>query len=110
MASISNLFIDQGTNYSNTITVASSAGTALNLTGYTVASQMRKSYSSSSYHNFTASVYDASAGKVKLELNSTQSSAITPGRYLYDVEITSPAGVKTRVIEGIVTVTPEITK
>ena len=110
MASISNLFVDQGSSYSNIITVAATSGSALDLTGYTVASQMRKSYQSSTAFAFTASVYDALNGKVRLQLTSTQSGAITPGRYLYDVEITDPNGNKTRVIEGIVTVTPEITK
>lgn len=110
MASISNLFVDQGSAYSNIITVAATTGLPLDLTDYTVASQMRKSYSSSTYHNFTASIYDATNGKVRLQLTSTQSAGITPGRYLYDVEITDPNGSKTRVIEGIVTVTPEITK
>lgn len=110
MASISNLFVDQGANYSNIITVGSTSGAALDLTNYTVSSQMRKSYTSSTYYNFTASIYDAVNGKVRLQLNATQSGAITPGRYLYDVEITDQSGSKTRVIEGIVTVTPEITK
>ena len=110
MASISNLFVDQGADYSNIITVASTTGAPLDLTGFTVKSQMRKSYTSSTFYNFTASIYDAVNGKVRLQLNSTQSEAIIPGRYLYDVEITSGSGGKTRVIEGIVTVTPEITK
>ena len=43
MATVSNLFVDAGANYSNIITVAASNGQALDLTGYTVASQMRKS-------------------------------------------------------------------
>ena len=110
MASISNLFVDQGADYSNIITVASTTGAPLDLTGFTVKSQMRKSYTSSTFYNFTASIYDAVNGKVRLQLNSTQSEAIIPGRYLYDVEITSGSGGKTRVIDGIVTVTPEITK
>jgi hypothetical protein len=33
-----------------------------------------------------------------------------PGRYVYDIEAVSGANVITRVIEGIVTVTPEVTK
>lgn len=110
MATISNLFVDAGTTYSNIITVSASNGQALNLTGYTVASQMRKSYSSSTVHAFTASVYEASTGKIRLQLSPTQSEAIPAGRWLYDVEITSPSGSKTRVIEGIVTVTPQITQ
>ena len=110
MATVSNLFVDAGANYSNIITVAASNGQPLDLTGYTVASQMRKSYQSSTAYNFTASVYNAATGKVRLQLSATQSSAIPAGRWLYDVEITSPSGTKTRVVEGIVTVSPQITQ
>ncbi len=110
MATISNLFVDAGADYSNIITVAASNGQALNLTGYSVASQIRKSYQSSTVYNFVSSVYDATTGKIRLQLSNAQSSAIPAGRWLYDVEITSPSGTKTRVIEGIVTVTPEITR
>ena len=110
MATISNLFVDAGATYSNIITVSASNGQALNLTGYTVASQLRKSYSSSQSFAFTASVYDAASGKIRLQLTPTQSESIPAGRWLYDVEISSPSGTKTRVIEGIVTVTPQITQ
>lgn len=110
MATVSNLFVDAGANYSNIITVAATNGQPLNLTGYTVASQMRKSYQSSTAYNFTASVYDAATGKVRLQLTSDQSGAIPGGRWLYDVEITSPSGTKTRVVEGIVTINPQITQ
>lgn len=110
MATINNLYVDAGSTFSNIITVAASNGQPLNLTGYTVASQMRKSYQSSVSHSFTASVLDANAGKIRLQLTNTQSEAIPAGRWLYDVEITSSTGSKTRVVEGIVTVNPQITQ
>lgn len=110
MATVANIFIDQGADYSNIITVGSTTGAPLNLTGYTTASQIRKSYGSSIAYNFTASIFNATEGKVRIQLSSNASRAIPPGRYLYDVEITSPSGTKTRVVEGIVTVTPEITQ
>jgi len=111
VASIANLYIDSGSTYSNIITVASATGTALDLTGYTVASQMRKSYGSSTFYTFTTSIYDAVTGKVRLQLTSTQTSAIPAGRYLYDIEITNTSTTaKTRILEGIVIVTPEITQ
>lgn len=110
MATISNLYVDAGSTYSNIITVTASNGQALNLSGYSVASQMRKSYQSSTYHSFTATVYDAANGKIRLQLTDEQSEAIPPGRWLYDVEIESTAGARTRVVEGIVTVNPQITK
>jgi hypothetical protein len=110
MATISNLYVDAGSTYSNIITVTASNGQALNLTGFTVASQMRKSYQSSIAYSFNASVYDALAGKIRLQLTDEQSEAIPAGRWLYDVEIESSAGAKTRVVEGIVTVNPQITQ
>jgi hypothetical protein len=112
VASITNLFIDQGSDYSNIITVESANGVGLDLTNYTVKSQMRKSYTSSIAYDFTTSLYSAPDGEIKLELSAADSELIPPGRYLYDVEITSPTPLfkKTRVVEGIVTVTPQITQ
>jgi hypothetical protein len=71
---------------------------------------MRKSYASSTAYNFTAEIYDAPTGRIRLKLTAAQSEAIPAGRYLYDVEITSSSGAKKRVVEGIVTVTPQITQ
>jgi hypothetical protein len=82
----------------------------MNLTGYTVKSQFRKSYQSSSATSFTASVYDATAGKIRLQLNPTDTSSVQAGRYLYDIELTSSSGDKSRALEGLVILTPEITK
>lgn len=111
MATIANLYIDAGADYSNIITVATATSVPLDLTGYTVKSQMRKSYGSSTAYSFNASIYDATAGKVRIQLTNTESESIPPGRYLYDIEITQTvSGIKTRVIEGIVIVTPQITK
>lgn len=111
MASVSNLYVDQGSDYSNIITIASSTGAALDLTNYTVKSQMRKSYGSSVAYDFTTSVYSAVNGRIRLQLAATAASAIPAGRYLYDIEITNTlTSAKTRVLEGIVVVTPEITQ
>ena len=49
MAVISNIFIDAGTDFSTTVTVTDSTGSAVNLTGYShAAAQIRKTYESSS--------------------------------------------------------------
>ena len=72
MATVSNLFVDAGASYSNIISVAATNGQPLNLTGYSVASQMRKSYQSSTAYNFTASVFNAEQGKVRLQLTPQQ--------------------------------------
>ena len=111
MAAISNLFVDQGSDFATIVTVLSATGAPLNLNGYTVKSQMRKSYQSSQVFNFTAEVYTAALGEIKISLLSAQSELIPAGRWLYDVEITQTStGAKRRVVEGIVEVTPQITQ
>ena len=110
MAAITNLYIDAGTTFSAIITCKGSDGLPLNLTSYTVKSQIRKSYASATAYDFNASIYSTTGGKVRITLSAAQSGAIKAGRYMYDIEITSPAGEKARVSEGIVIVTPEITK
>lgn len=109
MAIKANLVVDQGTTFSATIDLTDASGAVFNLTGYTVAAQMRKNYASSTAVNFTAS-HSSTGGEIFLSLTSTTTSTIEPGRYLYDVEITSSGGSITRVVEGIVTVTPGITR
>lgn len=111
MANISNLYIDQGSDFSTLITVQSASGLPLNLTGYTVAAQMRKSFSSSQFHTFTCEVADAPTGKIRVSLSAAATEDIVPGRWLYDVEITQTStGKKKRVVEGIAVITPQITQ
>jgi hypothetical protein len=57
MAAITNLYIDAGSDYSIIVTVSDSTGSIINLSGYTVKSQIRKSYSSSIAYNFDATGY-----------------------------------------------------
>ena len=109
MATISNLYIDAGTTFSAIITVNDSHNNPLNLDGYTVAAQLRKSYGSTTAYDFASSVYDETSGKIQIALTATQTSSIKPGRYLYDIEITTGT-TKSRVAEGLVIISPEITK
>lgn len=111
MAIYSNLTIDQGSTFSVEIDVTDSSGDPLNLDGYTVAGQIRKTYSSSTSINFTASVYSAIGGTVKIELSATTTNAMKAGRYVYDVEITqTSSGDITRIVERQLEVKPGVTK
>ena len=110
MASISNIFIDQGATFTTTVTVTDSNGDAVNLSGYSVAAQIRKTFLSSSVTAFTASISNASSGEITISLTDTQTTALEAGRFVYDVLITASGGTKTRVVEGQVTVNPSVTR
>jgi len=110
MAIIANIYIDQGTDYSITVDVTDSAGDILNLSGYTASAQIRKTYSSSTVsETFSTSIAEAT-GQVTLSLTDTQTSGLSSGRYVYDLNITSSGGSTSRVIEGQAIVTPGVTR
>lgn len=110
MAVVSNLIIDQGADFNVTITYNNDDGTAKDLTGYTVRSQMRRSYYSSSNVAFVGTVTNAVLGELDLSLTSNVTNSLKPGRYVYDVEVVDPANKVTRIVEGIVTVLPGVTR
>jgi hypothetical protein len=110
MATVRNIVIDQGSTFSLTITVTDFTDTPINLTGYTLRSQLRKSYFSNTFTAFTVTSPAPLDGEIKLALTATTTSSLRYGRYVYDVEIVSPTNEVTRVLEGIVTVNPEVTK
>lgn len=110
MATKANLVIDQGTTFSVDLDLTDQTGDIMNLVGYTANSQMRKWYTSSNATPFSTSI-NASSGQITLSLSSNQTNSLTAGRYVYDVELTETnTGVISRVVEGIVTVTPQATR
>ena len=62
----------------------------------------------------TAVVSPSTDGVCTLKLTNTQTDALKAGRYVYDVELShtdsSDTTIIERVLEGIITVTPSVTK
>lgn len=110
MAAISNLYIDQGSNLSVTISVTDDAGSAKNLSGYSARGQMRRSYFSTSNVTLSVSINNPSDGEIIIALNADQTANLKYGRYVYDVELVSNTYNIERIVEGIVTVYPEVTR
>jgi len=108
MAAVNNIVIDQGTTFSLSLNLSNDDGSEKDLTEYTVSSQMRRSFYTNTYTAFTTDKVNLT-GEVIISLTAEQTSALKAGRYVYDIEITSPEET-VRVLEGIVTVTPEVTR
>ena len=108
-AGYQNLYLEAGTTFSTTITLDDVYLNAYNLVGYTAASQMRKSYySANASASFTTSI-NTSTGQITLILDAPTTANLTPGRYVYDTTITN-SGVVTRILEGIIDVSPGVTR
>jgi hypothetical protein len=111
MGAKANIVIDQGADFSTTVTVTDDSNAAVDLTGYTARGQIRKHYTSTTAVDFTINFGSPrSEGQVELSLTNSQTGSMEAGRYVYDAEIIAQSGVVTRLVEGIATVTPQVTR
>ena len=107
---VSNLVLNTGTTFSQTFTLEDSeSNSVLDLTGYSVDSQMKKHPSSSTKTTFDATVLNAGGGVIRVGLSSTASLGLKSGRYVYDVLITDRSNTVPRVVEGSVLVRAGVT-
>jgi hypothetical protein len=110
MPTYAELHIDQGTTFNSTITLTDDTTNAnLNLVNYTARSKMRRSYYSANSKTITCSITDAPNGKLTISLTSANTSALVPGRYVYDIELVDPANSVSRIMEGTAFVSPGVT-
>jgi|SRR5210317_1357908 len=111
MAAVANLKIDQGTTFSSDVTVTDNDGSVFDLTGYTAEAKMALGYSSTRTRvAMTTTIASPTLGVISLSLTADQTSALdAPARYVYDIEITRTSdSTITRVIEGIITIHPQV--
>ena len=105
-----NFILEQGATFNRILTVKEN-NSAMNLTNYTVASKMRSSHDSGTVvGTFTCTISDATAGEITMQMTNSTTAAIEEGIYVYDLEITNSAGTVTRLMEGNITVNPEVTR
>lgn len=108
MATKVNLIIDQGATFATSITFNDEGGNTINFSTYTGTAQMRKHYTSSNSTSFTVTL--SNTGIITLALTANQTINLVAGRYVYDLEVADSSNVISRLIEGIVTVTPNVTR
>jgi hypothetical protein len=109
------LTIPAGATYSQTLNWKTGSPAAfVNTTNFTARMQLRTSYSaaSASLELTTANgrISLTNAGVITLSLTATETAALAAGRYVYDLELVSSGGQVTRLLEGVVTVSPEVTR
>ena len=110
MADFVEIQIESGATFFTEVTVNDANGSPKDLTNYTVRSQLRKSYYSTTAIDFQINVSDPMNGIIEMSLSPQVTSNIRAGRYVYDVEIEDDEDTVTRIFEGIVTVLPNVTR
>jgi len=118
MATSANLLIQQGTTYSARIAVKDSNSLPINLSGYTTRGTSRHSYGSTGVLIDLAPVvvsgspanWDSLAsGLVDISLSAASTASLPVAQGVYDVEMFNDAGTVTRILQGKVLISPEVT-
>lgn len=105
------LTVDQGTTFETSIDLVGDDGAAINIAGYVFQGQIRKSYYSSNVTaNLTITTLSNTSGNVLVTIDAATTANIKPGRYLYDVKMTDTENIVTRIVEGVLTVTPQVSR
>tara|TARA_B100000963_G_C22573892_1_gene647436 strand:+ start:748 stop:1098 length:351 start_codon:yes stop_codon:yes gene_type:complete len=109
------LTIEQGATFSLVITYKDSAGSAINLTGFTARMSLRTFIEdSSAILTLTTEngriALGGGAGTVTLTVSASDTAALTAGNGVYDLELISSGGVVTRLIEGSYSIVREVTR
>jgi hypothetical protein len=105
---------DQGATYSVVITYENTAGTPINLTGYTARMQLRASYASAtSALSLTTEngriALGGAAGTITLNVAATAMETLEAKTYVYDLELINGATV-IRLLQGLFVNRPNATK
>ena len=104
------LTLNQGTTFTSDLKLTNDDGTPRNLANATFISQIRKSYySANATANIIISTSNTANGEITLSVDAANTSNISPGRYLYDIKM-HDAGSVVRILEGIITVTPQVSR
>ena len=104
-----NLVLDQGCTFEKVITAQNTTSGNVTISTGTCAAKMRQSYySSNNIATFTTAV---TGSNCTISLTATQTAALTPGVYVYDIEYTqSDETTVERLAQGIITISAEATK
>lgn len=111
MAVQANLLIDQNADFLYTVTLIDSNNEAIDLTGYSVYSQLRTSYTSNNYIDMNATINDPpTSGIITLSMAAGDTAMLTATRYVYDLDVVSSNNITSRIMQGIATINPGVTR
>lgn len=111
---ILNLTFSQGATWKLSMTYTSGDTQPVNLTNYTARMQARVSYDSPDVAlnlTHTSGInLGGTAGTVELLVPASTTAGVAAKQYVYDLELESPSQEVTRLVQGTLTVTPEVTR
>jgi hypothetical protein len=116
MAQTLNITVDQGSDYEQILTFKDSTGTPINITGWTFAGQARTSIEAASpsvTFDFTLLAQSgATLGQVVWTVPAAETEPLGTSQVVlvYDVERIDASAKVLRILQGTMTINPEVTR
>lgn len=116
MVATKNLTVYQGTDFRMVLELRDESSALMDLTGYVFRSQARLKHSDtdpSFSATFTLRDQVASKGLVDMHIPASETAALLITKdtnYIYDIEMVTSLGDVKRMVQGIIRVSPEVTK
>ena len=116
ISGIYNMTIEQGSTFKLALYWKNSANQPVPMTGYTAKLQIRASTGASvvllelsSEDSSQIQIYETQ-GAINLTIGYTQTELLPPSVCVYDLEVTSPEGVRTKLLKGRCRIEGEVTR
>jgi hypothetical protein len=113
MAGQYNFTIEQGATF-NLLMTWRIDNVAVNLTGYTARLQARIDVDETdtilSLTTGAGITLGGAAGTISLDQTATQTALLPKGEYVYDLELQSSGGIVTRLLQGELNISAEVTR
>jgi uncharacterized membrane protein len=114
-AGYQNLYLEQGASFDISIALDDVYGNNYDLNNATAKGQIRKSYYSANTTAEFNTTIDVDSATIALSLDSNQTANIAPGRYVYDSIVSfegipGTANTVVRILEGVIDVSPSVTR
>jgi hypothetical protein len=107
-----NLTVEQGATFSKRLVWKDKNRRPINITGWTARMQIRKIVADPNLilelSTANGRIVFTAAGTIELRLTAQETSTLQAG--VYDLEMVAPDGSVTRLVEGKVVVSPEVTR
>ena len=103
-----NIVIPQAADFEEVFFKKNTDGSAIDLSGYTGESKIRKFPQSPTSESFTVGIV-STTGQITIGMTAPITALLNSGRHYYDINLTSPAGTISRFMEGMAMVTPGVT-
>lgn len=110
-----NIKMEQGSTFLRTFNITDDEGTVVDLTDYIARMQIRSDVAASSVIVSCSTLanymnIDGSSGTIVVSIPATVTSTFTNTSGVYDLELESPDGVVTRLLEGNVRLSLNVTR